>query len=187
MKIKHPFLLRIFLALIVLSVMAVLLVLGSRSVLKSLYPQGYSEFVEMYASENNLSTDFVYAVIKCESSFDKDAVSNVGAKGLMQIMPDTFDWIKGRLKDDSSYEDIFEPELNIKYGCYLYGYLMDKYQSEELSIAAYHAGMGNVDKWLKDENYSDDGKSLTNIPFPTTKKYVTKVIETKKIYQKLYK
>ena len=187
MKIKHPIILRIFLSLIILSVMGVLIFFSGRSVLKTLYPLEYTEFVEVYARENNLSEDFVYAVIKCESGFENDAVSSVGAKGLMQIMPDTFDWIKMKLKDDASYEDIFDPELNIEYGCYLYGYLMEKYESEELALAAYHAGTGNVNKWLKDAEYSDDGKTLKDIPFPSTKKYVTKVIETKKIYQKLYK
>ena len=187
MKIKHPLVLRIFLALIVLSVMSVLVFFGSRSMLKSLYPVKYTEFVETYAEENNLSDSFVYAVIKCESSFESDAVSYVGARGLMQIMPDTFDWIKGRLKDNADYDDMFSPEDNIKYGCHLYGYLMEKYESEELAVAAYHAGMGNVDKWLKNEEYSEDGETLSNIPFPSTKKYVTKVIETKKIYEKLYK
>lgn len=187
MKIKHPLILRIFLSLIILSVMGVLVFFSGRSVLKTLYPLKYTEFVEVYARENNLSEDFVYSVIKCESGFENDAVSYVGAKGLMQIMPDTFDWIKSKLKDDASYEDIFDPELNIEYGCYLYGYLMEKYESEELALAAYHAGISNVNKWLKDTEYSDDGKTLKDIPFPSTKEYVTKVIETKKIYQKLYK
>lgn len=187
MKIKHPLLLRIFLALIVLSIMSVLIFFSSKSMLKSLYPLRYTEFVEMYSEENNLSEDFVFAVIKCESSFQSDAVSSVGARGLMQIMPDTFDWIKGRLKDDIQYDDMFNAENNIQYGCHLYGYLMERYESEELAIAAYHAGMGNVDKWLKNDEYSEDGKSLSNIPFPSTRKYVAKVIETKKIYEKLYK
>lgn len=187
MKIKHPLLLRAALIFMILSLIAVLLYFGSMSLLKTLYPCDYNEFVETYSNENNLSTDFVYAVIKCESSFDKDAVSNVGAKGLMQIMPDTFTWVRGKLKDDAADNEVFDPETNIKYGCYLYGYLTEKYESEEVAVAAYHAGMGNVDKWLKDEKYSDDGKTLKDIPFPTTKKYVAKVIETKKIYQKLYK
>lgn len=187
MKIKHPLVLRIFLALIVLSVMSLLIFFSSRSMLKSLYPLKYTEFVEMYSEENNLSEDFVFAVIKCESSFKSDAVSSVGARGLMQIMPDTFDWIKGRLKDTIDYDSMFTPEDNIKYGCHLYGYLMERYENEELAIAAYHAGMGNVDKWLKNEEYSEDGKILSHIPFPSTRKYVTKVLETKKIYEKLYK
>lgn len=187
MKIRHPLLLRLFLALVVISIMAALLVLGSRSVLKSLYPLGYTEFVETYSEENNLSKEFVYAVIKCESSFKPDAVSSVGARGLMQIMPDTFDWIKGRLKDSSEYDDMFIPENNIRYGCHLYGYLMNRYGDEALAVAAYHAGISNVDKWLSDEAYSKDGKTLSDIPFPSTKKYVAKVTETKKIYEKLYK
>ena len=187
MKINHSLLLRIFLALIVLSVMLVLVFFGSRSMLKSLYPVKYTEFVETYSKENNLSDSFVYAVIKCESGFESDVVSSVGARGLMQIMPDTFSWIHGRLKDGAEYDDMFEPEKNIRYGCHLYGYLIEKYSSEELAIAAYHAGPGNVDKWLLNEEYSEDGKSLSHIPFPSTRKYVTKVLETKKIYEKLYK
>lgn len=187
MKIKHPLLLRIFLAFIVISVMAALVFFGSISALKTLYPQGYTEFVETYAEENNLSPSFVYAVIKCESSFQSDAVSSVGARGLMQIMPDTFDWIRGRLKDDTEYDDMFNSEDNIRYGCHLYGYLMNRYNDEALAVAAYHAGPGNVDKWLQNEEYSEDGKNLSHIPFPSTKKYVTRVLETKKIYEKLYK
>ena len=187
MKIRHPLLLRTFLAFLVLSVMAVLIFFGSRSALKTLYPLRYTEFVETYAEENNLSDSFVYAVIKCESSFNADAVSSVGARGLMQIMPDTFDWIKGRFKDIIEYDAMFNSEDNIRYGCHLYGYLMEKYHRESLSVAAYHAGPGNVDKWLKNKEYSEDGKSLSNIPYPSTRKYVTKVLETKKIYEKLYK
>ena len=187
MKIKHPLLLRICLALIVLSAMAVLIFFGSVSALKTLYPQRYTEFVETYSKENNLSDSFVYAVIKCESGFHSDAVSSVGARGLMHIMPDTFDWIKGRLKDAIEYDDMFTAEYNVRYGCHLYGYLIEKYESEAVAVAAYHAGPGNVDKWLKNREYSEDGKNLSHIPFPTTRKYVTKVLETKKIYEKLYK
>lgn len=186
MKIRHPNLLRAFLAVILLAFMAFLLYFGSMSLLKTLYPCRYNDFVETYSKENNLSTDFVYAVIKCESDFDKNAVSSVGAQGLMQIMPDTFTWIKGKLGDDADDSEVFSAETNIRYGCYFYGYLIKKYNSEALALAAYHAGMGNVSNWLSDERYSDDGKTLRDIPFPTTKKYVTKVIETKKIYEKLY-
>ena len=173
--------------ILTMAVLLSVIYFGTLSLLKTLYPLKYEDYVEVYAKENNLSPAFVYAVIKCESNFDNEALSNVGATGLMQIMPDTFGWIKMKLRDDASYDDIFDPELNIEYGCYLYGYLMEKYESEELALAAYHAGIGSVNKWLKDTEYSDDGKTLKDIPFPSTKEYVTKVIETKKIYQKLYK
>lgn len=159
---------------------------GTLSVLKTLYPLSYEEYVEVYASENNLSPAFVYAVIKCESGFDDEAVSNVGATGLMQIMPDTFDWIKTKTGYTEDYSQATEPETNIKFGCFLYGYLLKKYSRADEALAAYHAGIGNTDKWLKDRRYSSDGKTLHTIPFPTTSKYVKKVILTESIYEKLY-
>ena len=159
---------------------------GALSLLKTLYPLKYEEYVEVYAEENNLSPAFVYAVIKCESGFDKAAVSKVGATGLMQIMPDTFDWINMRLGRNAPYSMATDPETNIKYGCFLYGYLLSKYGRVQEALAAYHAGIGNTDKWLKDEAYSADGKTLHTIPFPTTNKYVKKVMLTENIYEKLY-
>ena len=159
---------------------------GGLSLLKTLYPLEYEDYVEVYAKENNLSPAFVYAVIHCESGFDKDAVSNVGATGLMQIMPDTFKWINMKLGEDNNYSAATNPETNIKYGCYLYGYLLSKYGRVQEALAAYHAGIGNTDKWLTDERYSSDGKTLHTIPYPTTSKYVKKVMLTENIYEKLY-
>ena len=159
---------------------------GGSSTLKTLYPRHYSEFVEIYAKENNLSEEFVYAVIKCESDFKPDAVSYVDAKGLMQIMPDTFDWIQWRLGEDFSEEMLFEPETAIRYGCYLYGYLVEKFGSERTAVAAYHAGDACVERWLSDERYSDDGETLKEIPYPSTAAYVDRVMEVKDIYIKLY-
>ena len=159
---------------------------GSLSLLKTLYPLKYEDYVEVYAKENNLSPAFVYAVIECESGFDKNAVSYIGATGLMQIMPDTFDWINMKLGEDAPYSMATDPETSIKYGCFLYGYLLEKYGRVQEALAAYHAGMGNADKWLKDERYSSDGETLHTIPFPTTSKYVKKVMLTENIYEKLY-
>lgn len=172
--------------LIALILTLTILYLGAVSMLKTLYPLKYEDYVEVYSKENNLSSSFVYAVIKCESDFDSNAVSNVGATGLMQIMPDTFSWISMRLGEDNPYSKATDPETNIKYGCYLYGYLLNKYGRVQEALAAYHGGNGNVDKWLADERYSSDGKTLHTIPFPTTDKYVKKVMLTEKIYQNLY-
>jgi soluble lytic murein transglycosylase len=176
-----------FIALILTSAALLSVVyFGTLSLLKTLYPLKYEDYVEVYAEENNLFPAFVYAVIKCESNFDKSALSNVGATGLMQIMPDTFIWIKTKTGFTEDYSQATEPEVNIRYGCFLYGYLMKKYSRPEEALAAYHAGTGNTDKWLKDERYSSDGKTLHTIPFPTTSKYVKKVILTENIYEKLY-
>ena len=173
---------------LVLSVIVLVSVIyfGAMSLLKTLYPLSYEEYVEVYSKENNLSPSFVYAVINCESGFDKEAVSNVGATGLMQIMPDTFDWINMKLGEDNPYSMATDPQTNIKYGCFLYGYLLSKYGRVQEALAAYHAGTGNVNKGLKDESCSADGKTLHTIPFPTTSKYVKKVLLTENIYEKLY-
>lgn len=176
-----------FIALGLISIVSFsLFYFSSISLLKTLYPLRYEDYVEVYSMKNNLSPTFVYAVIKCESNFDKGAVSNVGATGLMQIMPDTFDWINLRLGENTPYSMATEPETNIKYGCFLYGYLTEKYGRVQEALAAYHAGIGNVDKWLKDERYSSDGETLHTIPYPTTSKYVKKVMHTENIYEKLY-
>lgn len=159
---------------------------GGLSLLKTLYPQGYEDYVEVYSKENNLSPAFVYAVIKCESNFDNEAVSNVGATGLMQIMPDTFSWIKTKTGYTEDYSQATDPAVSIKFGCFLYGYLLSKYSRAEEALTAYHAGVGNVDKWLKDSRYSSDGETLHTIPYPTTSKYVKKVLLTENIYEKLY-
>ena len=176
-----------FIALILVFVLIMsILYFSIFSVLKTLYPLKYEDYVEVYAKENNLSPSFVYAVIDCESGFDNEAVSHVGATGLMQIMPDTFKWIKTKTGYTEDYSEATDPETSIKFGCFLYGYLMQKYGRVQEALAAYHAGTGNTNKWLKDERYSDDGETLHTIPFPTTSKYVKKVMLTEKIYQNLY-
>lgn len=176
------------LKLTVITVIAfTVIIFGGQSILKTLYPTRYSNFVEKFANENNLQTAFVYAVIECESGFDKDAVSYADAKGLMQITPETFKWLQKKKGETLKEEMLFDPETNIEYGCYFYGILLKEYKNEATAVAAYHAGMGNVSKWLEDEKYSRDGKTLYDIPFKNTKKYVEKVTKTKNIYLKLYK
>lgn len=173
------------LLLMVFSLLAVIY-FGSVSILKTLYPRRYIEFVEKYALSNNLSEEFVFAVIECESGFDKDAVSYVGAEGLMQIMPETFEWLQDKRGEELSPESTFIPETAIDYGCYFYGMLMEQFGNEATAVAAYHAGAAQVENWLADEEYSYDGKTLKDIPYPSTKEYVEKVMRVKDIYNKLY-
>ncbi len=151
------------------------------------YPQKYSEFVLEYSQNYDVDKDLVYAVIDCESGFDKDAVSDADAKGLMQITEKAFEWVDAKLGLNNSYSDVFDPEINIQYGTYLLSELLNEFENEKTALAAYHAGRGNVLKWLADENYSKDGKTLDDIPFPTTKQYTDNVLNTKSIYEKLYK
>ena len=172
--------------IVVISTLCTGLFFSIGSILKSLYPIRYDEFVEVYAKENNLSPFFVYAVIKCESGFDKNAVSSADARGLMQLLPSSFLWLTKKTGENLPESMMLDPEISIKYGCYLYGMLFGEFKTEREAIAAYHAGPGNVRKWLKNEQYSENGKTLDEIPFGNTKGYVERVLKTKAIYEKLY-
>ena len=155
---------------------------------KSTHPLMYSEFVEKYSAEYGLDKYMIYSVIKTESSFDPEAVSSVGARGLMQIMEETFDWIKFRLGDgdEVTYEDMFNPEMNIRYGAYLYDYLLSYFGHEDLASAAYNSGIGTVSGWLENEEYSDDGETLKVIPSGTAAHYVNKINNAYSTYYELY-
>lgn len=151
------------------------------------YPLKYQQYVEKYAAENHLDKYLVYAVIKTESSFNPSAESNVGARGLMQIMEDTFDWIKLKSGDEKAvYYDMYDAETNIKFGCRLLGYLMNEFGDIECVAAAYHAGRGNVNEWLKNKEYSSDGVHLDDIPISDTAHYVNKITKARNKYIKLY-
>ncbi len=151
------------------------------------HPIEYSDLVEQYADENGLDKYLVYAVIKTESGFDPHAVSNVGARGLMQIMEDTFDWIKYRMGDEeTSYLSMYDEETNIRYGCWLLGYLYDEFGNVETTMAAYHAGRGQVNQWLADKDISADGVHLDEIPIADTAHYVRKIVRAMDVYKKLY-
>lgn len=167
-------------------VFASISVFGSISLLKTLYPIDYANYVEYYAQINNLEVSFVYAVINCESSFDSDVVSSADAIGLMQITPDTFEWLQTKTGEELEIDDLYDPETNIKYGCFFYGLLLEKFDSIETAIAGYHAGMNIVSNWLEDERYSDDSINLDEIPYPSTADYVDKVMFAQKVYQWLY-
>ena len=151
------------------------------------HPIKYSEYVDRYARENNIDKYLVYAVIKTESGYDSGAVSNVGARGLMQMMEDTFEWVKFKLGDeDTQYHEMFVPEQNIRYGCYLLGYLYDEFGNVDAAMAAYHAGRGNVNSWLADPQYSSDGVHLDKIPISDTAHYVHKINKAISTYKELY-
>ena len=159
---------------------------AARSVLHSLYPLRYDEFVEMYTEQFGLEKSFVLAVIQCESGFDPNAVSSVGACGLMQLMPETFRWLQTKTGESLPDDALFQPETSVRYGCLMLSLLLRQFPEPHTAVCAYHAGMGNVENWLRDPRYSDDGKTLKAVPFPTTERYAERVLRTQKIYQLLY-
>lgn len=160
---------------------------GYNYYLEKAYPQKYREYVERYSEENGINEYLVYAVIKTESGFRPDAVSDVGARGLMQIMEDTFNWIKYKSDDeDTVYYEMYDPQTNIKFGCMLLGYLYKEFGNVEAVAAAYHAGRGAVNEWLSDKRYSADGVHLDKIPISDTAHYVDKITKAMDMYIGLY-
>jgi len=124
----------------------------------------------------------VYAVIKAESGFRADAVSSAGAVGCMQLLPSTAKFICEREGIGFDFERLKEKEYNITLGCLYLNYLFERFSEEETVLAAYNAGEGTVSEWLKNSEYSPDGKTLTRFPYSETHAYVKKVIKYQKIY-----
>ena len=151
-------------------------------------PAEYASFVTEYAEKYRVPENLIYAVIKTESKFDSSAESSVGAVGLMQMMPDTFSWLTNdRLGDRFSAGMLYDPETNIKYGVYYLSWLYDRYADWDKALAAYNAGPGNVDEWLKDHEITDlESGKLQNIPFKETREYVKKVNKALEKYESLY-
>jgi len=176
--------LKLFVILIAISAVIV----GILRVACIFYPTEHKLTVEKYAQMYGIEEELVYAVIKAESNFDESAVSQKGAVGLMQIMESTGEWAAEKIGlNNYTKESLYNPEINIEIGCFYLSYLLDLYGNDvRCAVAAYNAGQANVDKWLGDEMYSKDGKSLDKIPFGETAKYVKKVMGNVKIYDFLY-
>lgn len=155
---------------------------------KRTYPLKYEEYIVKYSKEYSLDPCLVAAVIWTESRFNPEATSPKDAMGLMQITPQTGMWGAKTLGvENFEVEDLYDVELNIRVGCWYIKTLKQQFNDDlELVLAAYNGGSGNVSKWLKDSQYSNDGKTLYYIPFRETREYVSKVIAAYEQYKKLY-
>lgn len=152
---------------------------------KSMYPLRYEDEIADSAATHGVDPYLVAAVIRSESSWDPEASSHQGARGLMQLMPETAqDMVAKGLVDGKrySYENLEDPTVNIEYGCAYLSYLLTYFNgATDRAIAAYNAGMGNVDGWAKQD------KLLHNaITFPETQAYLVRVNMAKARYQELY-
>ncbi len=157
-------------------------------ILKQIYKQEYSEYVNKYAEINDIDPMWIYAIIKVESNFNKDATSNSGAKGLMQLMNSTAKEIANDLNiNDFNENMLYEPEINIMLGTKYFDELLAKYNENYfLAIAAYNGGIGNVDQWISKGIINSDGSNIENIPYKETNMYVRKTINSFSVYNTLY-
>ena len=154
------------------------------------YPLIFQDLIDKNASDFNLNPAFVAAVIRNESSFQPMAESSVGARGLMQLMPETAEWIAGKIKlSGYAFDRMYDPETNIRFGCWYLQYLGNLFHGDPVCVAcAYHAGQGQVTAWLSDPKLSSDGVSLSlsQMAEGPTKTYAGRVIRTYGIYKALY-
>ena len=153
---------------------------------RSAYPMDYREYVEKYSAEYGVPEHLIYSVIKVESDFESGAVSEAGAVGLMQLMPETFVWLPTENGENLNSATLYDPETNIKYGTYYLSKLYLQFGSWDEVFAAHNAGPTKVEKWLSDSEYSEDGRTLDSIPYKETKDYVKRVNKADEIYKKLY-
>ena len=179
----------------VLLLLALLLVIGAcvafvgRRQMQNLeYPRKYETYVTYYADKYDLDALLLYAFIRTESNFDPGAESSVGARGLMQITEDTFDWIKSRIAPTEAltFDDLYDPEVNIRFGSYFVAYCLLQYGDLSTAAAAYHSGLGTVGELLANPDYSADGQTLDEFPYPQMRRYVQKITDSYETYKEIY-
>lgn len=160
---------------------------GYEKLMKSFYPVRYKSEVEKSSYDYGIEKELIYAIIKCESGFNKEAHSHANAIGLMQITPDTFKWLQLYTQEKGlNVESLKNPKINIKYGTLFISLLRKKYKNDEAVLSAYNAGDSMVKRWMADKNISSDGENLNFIPYEETRNYVKRVISAKKNYKRLY-
>ncbi len=173
--------------LLILSVILIIIIVNAVKLgVQTVYPRQYAKLVEENAEVFEIDESLLYALIKSESGFDKNAVSSVGAKGLTQITSDTFSWLQTKTGEEFPEDALFEPEISVYYGAYFLDMLLKEFGNTETALAAYHAGRGKVNEWLADPRISPDGVVLENIPYEDTADYVKRVMKNANKYKNIY-
>jgi soluble lytic murein transglycosylase len=142
------------------------------------HPLHYQDIVLGHARNYHLDPALLAAVIYQESKFHADARSDRGAVGLMQLLPETAKGIAERTGGTQfRVSDLYDPEINVRYGAWYLRHLLDRYGSERLALAAYNAGQANVDRWR--------ARGLP-IQFAETRSFVDRVEHLEKTYRHAY-
>jgi soluble lytic murein transglycosylase len=149
-------------------------------------PLRHEDIIRQQAAAKQLDPAFIAAVIYAESRF-RDQTSSAGARGLMQITPDTAKFIE-KVSGGRTFKlsDLSDPQINISYGSYYLRYLIDRYGSEQLALAAYNAGGANLDRWIAQAHATGRQLTVDDIPFAETRAYVQAVEAAKKRYRHTY-
>src|SRR4051795_11064738 len=174
-----------------LTLLGVVLLIGlhplKHAVQEITLPLKHEDIIRQQAHRHDLDPALIAAVIYQESKFS-DRTSVAGARGLMQITPDTARFIakqSGGIRFVQT--DLASPQINIAYGTWYLRWLLDRYDGRQaLAIAAYNAGFGHVDKWVAAAGGPDSFNPRADIPFPETRSYVLQILERRKEYARRY-
>ena len=175
----------------VIAILGALLIIGlhplKHAVQEITLPLKHEDIIRQQSYKRDLDPALVAAVIYQESKFS-DRTSVAGARGLMQITPDTARFIarqSGGIRFVQA--DLATPQINIAYGTWYLRWLMDRYNERQaLALAAYNAGFNHVDEWVREAGGPDSFDPKTDIPFPETRNYVQQVLERRKDYARRY-
>lgn len=147
----------------------------------------FSEQISDYAQQFEIDGALIASVANAESGFNETAKSSKGAIGVMQLMPSTAKWVAERMGEQFQEEKLFDGEYSLKLGSFYLSYLIKSFDDVKLGLCAYNAGPSCVRSWLANSKYSQDGKTLSVIPFTETKQYIDKVYKNYYYYSKRYK
>jgi soluble lytic murein transglycosylase len=168
-------------------IVVVVIQLGPHAVRELTLPLRHEDIIRQQAAEKELDPALIAAVIFQESKF-RDRTSSAGAKGMMQLMPGTAEFIAHK-SGGTRFElrDLGTPQVNIAYGSWYLRYLITRYNGNRiLALAAYNAGESNVDQWVSKAGGADHFDAVRDIPFPETRAYVHNVLEKRDEYKHTY-
>ena len=157
------------------------------AVRKLALPLSHAEVIRQQAAEKHINPALIAAVIYAESKFEPHP-SPAGAEGLMQILPDTAHFI-AHLSGGTRFvaSDLATPSINVAYGSYYLRYLLDHYRGDEmLALAAYNAGLANVDSWVAHAGAAGRRLTMDAIPYGETRAYVRRVLDAQRAYRLTY-
>ncbi|CAM3853560.1 lytic transglycosylase domain-containing protein [Alicyclobacillus pomorum] len=185
---------RVLLSIVLL--VCVVWLITSNTFWRWMYPISYQNTIQSSASSAHVDPLLVASVIHVESKYKTQDVSHAGAIGLMQLMPDTAQWIAGKMSTTGTYlgynassqnSDLAQPNLNIQLGCWYIRYLTDQFHGNQVAaIAAYNAGPKRVKEWLRDGTWNGELQTINSIPVGETRHFVDRVFYNYNLYKRIY-
>jgi soluble lytic murein transglycosylase len=151
------------------------------------YPMEHGPAITAEAAATGVAPDLIAAVIFRESKYTEDARSARGAVGLMQVLPETAQWIHTQHAAPAAEpERLAEPAVNIAYGTWYLKYLTGKYGSEDLALAAYNGGETNLQKWIATAQREGHALTIAEVPFSETRSFVGAVHDARSVYRRAW-